>query len=98
MQDQTTPSAAFPDGIDHSATEYNGKEGTVTVIDDTGQFHGTWGGLAVIPGVDEFVIVLREPQAADPEVRVVVEDAERERNPVTGVWYDPITGEVRITF
>lgn len=57
MQDQTTPSAAFPDGIDHAATEYNGKEGTVTVIDDTGQFHGTWGGLAVIPGVDEFVIL-----------------------------------------
>ncbi len=41
---------------------------------------------------------LREPQATDPEVRVVVEDTEGERNPVTGVWYDPITGEVRITF
>ena len=41
---------------------------------------------------------LREPQATDPEVRVVVEDAEGERNPVTGVWYDPLTGEIRITF
>lgn len=57
MQDQTTPSAAFPDGTDHAATALNGKEGTVTIIDDTDQLHGTWGGLAVIPGVDRFTIL-----------------------------------------
>lgn len=31
---------------------YEGKEGVVTFIDDLGQLHGTWGGLAVIPEVD----------------------------------------------
>lgn len=33
---------------------YNGREGTVTVIDSIGQIHGTWGGLALIPGIDSF--------------------------------------------
>ena len=36
---------------------YNGKEGNVTLIDDAGQLHGTWGGLAVIPGEDSFEII-----------------------------------------
>lgn len=57
LNDSTTPSPAFPDGIDHQAHAYNGKTGTVDHIDDHGQIHGTWGGLAVIPGVDEFVIL-----------------------------------------
>lgn len=35
---------------------YAGREGTVTLIDDMGQLHGTWGGLAVIPGEDSFEI------------------------------------------
>lgn len=26
--------------------------GKVTHVDDAGQLHGTWGGLAAIPGVD----------------------------------------------
>lgn len=26
---------------------YNGKVGTIELIDDIGQIHGTWGGLAV---------------------------------------------------
>lgn len=26
--------------------------GKVTLVDDAGQLHGTWGGLAAIPGVD----------------------------------------------
>ena len=26
--------------------------GTVTAVDDMGQLHGTWGGLAAIPGED----------------------------------------------
>ena len=37
--------------------EYTGRQGYVTSIDDMGQLHGTWGGLAVIPGEDEFVII-----------------------------------------
>ena len=36
---------------------YNGKEGVVTLIDDAGQLHGTWGGLAVIPEEDEFKVL-----------------------------------------
>lgn len=27
--------------------QYNGKSGTIEHIDDMGQLHGTWGGLAV---------------------------------------------------
>lgn len=33
---------------------YTGKEGVVEFIDDIGQIHGTWGGCALIPGVDEY--------------------------------------------
>lgn len=36
---------------------YNGKEGVVQSIDDAGQLHGTWGGLALIPGEDRFEII-----------------------------------------
>lgn len=36
---------------------YAGKEGVVEFIDGIGQLHGTWGGLAVIPGEDDFVII-----------------------------------------
>lgn len=57
MKDDTVPSKAFPDGKDHQATALNGKTGTVTSIDSIGQLHGTWGGLAIIPEVDEFSIV-----------------------------------------
>ena len=38
---------------------YVGREGKVTHIDDMGQLHGTWGGLAVIPEVDEYLIIGR---------------------------------------
>ena len=34
-----------------------GKIGTVEHIDDMGQVHGTWGGCAIIPGVDEYEII-----------------------------------------
>ena len=34
--------------------QYAGKTGTVTSVDDAGQVHGTWGGCALIPGVDSF--------------------------------------------
>ena len=37
--------------------QYCGKEGTITFIDDIGQLHGTWGGCALIPGVDSYEIV-----------------------------------------
>lgn len=33
---------------------YNGKEGIVECVDSMGQLHGTWGGLAVIPEIDQF--------------------------------------------
>lgn len=36
---------------------YQGRTGEVKGIDDMGQIHGTWGGLALIPGVDEFRII-----------------------------------------
>ena len=38
-------------------SEYDGKEGKVKFIDSLGQLLGTWGSLAVIPGVDEFYIL-----------------------------------------
>lgn len=37
--------------------QYEGKEGVVEHIDDIGQIHGTWGGCALIPGVDSFEII-----------------------------------------
>ncbi len=40
---------------DHFAGDrYNGREGVVTSVDSMGQLHGTWGGLALIPGVDDY--------------------------------------------
>lgn len=39
---------------------YTGREGVVKHIDSVGQIHGTWGGCAVIPGVDSFEIVKKE--------------------------------------
>ena len=44
-------------GKDLQAREYNGQTGSVEHIDSIGQLHGTWGGLAIIPEVDEFEIV-----------------------------------------
>ena len=44
-------------GKDPQAKAYNGMTGTVTHIDSIGQIHGTWGGLAVIPGTDTFEIL-----------------------------------------
>ena len=41
--------------------QYTNREGVVTHIDDAGQIHGTWGGCAIIPEVDEFII-LEHPQ------------------------------------
>ena len=40
-----------------SGDKYNGKVGVVTYVDSMGQLHGTWGGLAVIPECDTFVVL-----------------------------------------
>lgn len=36
---------------------YNGREGVITIIDDVGMLHGTWGGLAIIPEEDDFEVI-----------------------------------------
>ena len=38
---------------------YNGREGEATHIDDIGQIHGSWGGLAIVPGKDKIKIINR---------------------------------------
>ena len=45
------------DGTDKQAADYNGAIGYVTFIDDAGQIHGSWGGLALIPEVDKYKIM-----------------------------------------
>lgn len=37
--------------------EYNGKVGVVEHIDSIGQLHGTWGGCALIPELDSFIVI-----------------------------------------
>ena len=37
--------------------DYVGRRGIVTFVDDIGQLHGTWGGLAIIPDLDEFEVI-----------------------------------------
>lgn len=37
-----------------SGSGYNGREGYITSVDGMGQLHGTWGFLALIPGVDDY--------------------------------------------
>ena len=43
-------------GKDLQARMHDGRSGVVEHIDSIGQLHGTWGGLAVIPEVDEFKV------------------------------------------
>jgi hypothetical protein len=38
----------------------NGSQGVIEFIDGMGQLHGTWGGLAVIPSIDEIELVKKE--------------------------------------
>ena len=45
------------EGYDYQATLLNGKEGIIEHIDSLGQLHGSWGGLAIIPGVDDFILI-----------------------------------------
>lgn len=44
-------------GRDLQARSYNGRTGVVETVDSLGQLHGTWGGLAVIPGVDKYEFI-----------------------------------------
>ena len=39
---------------------YKDREGVVELIDAIGQLHGTWGGCALIPGIDEFEVIEEE--------------------------------------
>ena len=39
--------------------QYTNKEGIITHIDDDVQLHGTWGGCAIIPKIDTFIIIKR---------------------------------------
>lgn len=36
---------------------YTNRVGVVTHIDDAGQIHGTWGGCAIIPEADTYIIL-----------------------------------------
>ena len=44
---------------DPYAIGYEGQEGIVEHIDSLGHLFGTWGGLAVIPEIDEFVVITK---------------------------------------
>jgi hypothetical protein len=37
--------------------QYSGRAGMVELVDDSGQLHGSWGGLALQPENDKFVII-----------------------------------------
>ena len=37
--------------------DYSGRVGVITHIDDIGQLHGTWGGIGLLPELDDFIVV-----------------------------------------
>ena len=37
--------------------QYKDREGVITHIDDAGQIHGTWGGCALIPEIDTYILI-----------------------------------------
>lgn len=41
---------------------YEGRVGIIQHVDDQNQLHGTWGGLAVIPEVDQVEVIQNEVQ------------------------------------
>lgn len=47
---------------------YSGREGRVRSIDDMGQIHGSWGGLALIPGEDSFHVIEERSGAENENV------------------------------
>lgn len=36
---------------------YKGRDGVITHIDDAGHIHGTWGGCAIIPEIDTYIVL-----------------------------------------
>lgn len=42
------------------AEDYFGRVGYITHVDDIGQLHGTWGSLALVPDLDNFIVVEEE--------------------------------------
>ena len=36
---------------------YSGRVGIVEMIDDMGQLHGSWGGLAIVPDADSSEVI-----------------------------------------
>ena len=59
---------------------YDGKIGKVVLIDDANQIHGTWGGCALIPEVDIFIVLT--------EVRTpLFEMCEKSDTSLTGMNY-----------
>ncbi len=48
----------YMDGEPH----YNGRQGIINHVDDWGQLHGTWGGLAVNPEVDKYLVIAEQQE------------------------------------
>ena len=44
-------------GFDKLVGQFNGKTGVVTSIDKRGYIGGTWDGVTVIEGVDEYEVI-----------------------------------------
>ena len=42
---------------DIRSDDYNVRTGTIEYIDSIRQLHGTWGGLALIPGIDDLSVI-----------------------------------------
>ena len=40
--------------------QYTDRVGVVKTIDDLGQIHGTWGGCAIIPETDDYVVLKKK--------------------------------------
>ncbi len=57
MTEITINGKPHPIHLEGEDNRYDGKEGEIEVIDAIGQLHGTWGGLAVIPEADEFIVI-----------------------------------------
>lgn len=47
--------------------QYTGKKGEITHIDDLGQLHGTWGGVAIIPEEDDIEIIEEDIKDKEPQ-------------------------------
>ena len=48
--------------------DYTDKVGEVYSIDDMGQIHGSWGGCALIPGVDKFEVIRPAHKYVPPNI------------------------------